>query len=237
LSKRDNPFVAPGLVITADDYGYRPAYDAGILEAVRAGAVDAVSVMVDRERLEPEPLLETRVELGLHLELAEMPEGTTAGAAERDAALAALGSQLERFEAAFGRPPAYLDGHHHCHARDGLAADVAGMAARHNLAMRSVNPRHRRLLRGIGIPTPDLLVGRLEPTEPALPDELAAALDGSAEPPEGVTEWMVHPGHRDAASASAFDAAREHDLELICDLREVLARRFQRGTHAALTRA
>jgi predicted glycoside hydrolase/deacetylase ChbG (UPF0249 family) len=224
-------------VITADDYGYRPAYDAGILEAARAGAVDAVSVMVDRDGLEPEPLLETRVELGLHLELAEMPEGVSAGRAERDAAIAALRSQLARFEAGFGRPPAYLDGHHHCHAREGLAADVARIAAEHNLVLRSVNARHRRLVRGIGVPTPDLLVGRLEPTEPALPEELAAALDGSADPPAGVTEWMVHPGHRDPASASAFDAAREHDLELVCDLRSGLEDRFQRGTHAALTRA
>jgi predicted glycoside hydrolase/deacetylase ChbG (UPF0249 family) len=229
--------VAPGLVITADDYGYRPAYDAGILEAARAGAVDAVSVMVDRDGLEPAPLLGTRVELGLHLELAEMPEGAGAGRAEREAAISTLRVQLERFEAAFGRSPAYLDGHHHCHARDGLAADVARVAAGHNLAMRSVNSRHRRLLRGIGVPTPDLLVGRIDPAEPALPDELAAALDGSDDPPPGVTEWMVHPGHRDPASASRFDAAREHDLELVCDLREALERRFQRGTHAALTRA
>lgn len=229
--------MASGLVITADDYGYRPAYDAGILEAAHAGAVDAVSVMVDREGLETEPLLGTRVELGLHLELAEMPEGASAGRVEREAAISALRAQLERFETAFGRPPAYLDGHHHCHAREGVAADVAGIAARHNLAMRSVNARHRRLLRGIGVPTPDLLVGRLEPTEPALPQELAAVLDGSAGPPPGVTEWMVHPGHRDPASASGFDAAREHDLELIFDLRGALERRFQRGTHGALTRA
>ena len=225
------------LIITADDYGYRPAYDRGILEAVEAGAVDAVSAMVGREGLDPEQLLATRIEVGLHLELPEMPVEGPAGGAERDAAITALRDQLAEFETAFGRPPAYLDGHHHCHARDGLATDVARIAAKHNLPVRSTNPRHRRLLRGIGVPTPDLLVGRLEPSEPALPEELAQVLDASGDPPNGVTEWMVHPGRRDPGSESAFDAAREHDLELICDLRDALARSFQRGTHSALTRA
>src|SRR4051794_88448 len=37
------------LIITADDYGYSPRYDEGIVEAAGAGAVDSVSVMVTRE--------------------------------------------------------------------------------------------------------------------------------------------------------------------------------------------
>lgn len=224
------------LIITADDYGYRPAYDRGIVEAARAGAVDAVSAMVGSEGLDPEPLLETRVEVGLHLELGEMPARSPATAPERDAAIEVLHVQLTAFEAAFGRPPAYLDGHHHCHARQGLAADVARIANRHNLPVRSVNERHRRLLRGIGVPTPDRLLGRVDASEPALPEELARALDGSADPPPGVSEWMVHPGHRDAGAVSSYDAAREHDLELVLDLAPALGRRFERGTHA-LTRA
>lgn len=226
------------LIITADDYGYRPAYDRGILEAVDAGALDAVSAMAGREGIEPEPLLETRVEIGLHLELAEMPLHARAGEAERAAAIAALLAQLERFEAAFGRPPAYLDGHHHCHARDGLGAAVARVARERNLPVRSVSPRHRKLLQCMGVPTPDLLVGRLNASDPALPPALAGVLDGSAEPPPGVTEWMIHPGHRDdSPTASSYDAAREHDLELVLDLGDALGASFRRGTHSALTRS
>lgn len=230
-----DPDAAPSLVITADDYGYRPAYDAGILEAVRAGAVDAVSAMVTRE-LDPAPLLETRVEVGLHLELAEMPDRAAAGPAEREEAIDALGAQLTRFEDMFGRPPAYLDGHHHCHAREGLAPDVARIAAARNLPVRSVGARHRRLLRGVGVATSDRLVGRIEETEPPLPEEIALVLDGG-DAPLGVTEWMVHPGHRDPQAASSFDAAREQDLELVVDLSDAIGRVFRRGTHAALTRS
>jgi predicted glycoside hydrolase/deacetylase ChbG (UPF0249 family) len=226
--------VEPTLVITADDYGYRPPYDAGILEAARAGAVDAVSAMVGRADLDPEPLLETRIEIGLHLELPELPHRSRAGRLEQQAAVESLRDQLAEFQHAFGHRPAYLDGHHHCHAREGLDAAIARVADELGLPVRSVNPRHRRLLRGMGISTPDLLVGRLEASEPALPDELARVIDGSGSPPAGVTEWMVHPGHRADSSASSYDAAREHDLELVLDLREELGRRFRRARHSVL---
>ena len=56
------------LVISADDYGYWPSYNAGILEAIEAGALDAVSAMVEREYCDPKPLIETVVEVGLHIE-------------------------------------------------------------------------------------------------------------------------------------------------------------------------
>jgi chitin disaccharide deacetylase len=216
----------PTLVISADDYGYRPSYNRGILEAARAGAVDAVSAMVEREFCDPEPLLETGVEVGLHLELAGTPEP--------DGARAAALTQLDRFERVFGRPAEYLDGHNHCHAASGAAAAIAGTAAERGVPVRSVSDRHRRLLRDTGVATADRLVGRLTPSEPALPELLAAALQGSAPPPPGVTEWMVHPGYRDPERASSFDAAREQDLELLLDLAPKLEDVFRRTNHGAL---
>jgi predicted glycoside hydrolase/deacetylase ChbG (UPF0249 family) len=210
----------PTLVITADDYGYRPSYNRGILEAARAGAVDAVSAMVEREFCDAEPLLRTGIAIGLHLEL---PETLEEGAA-RGSAL----SQLDRFKRTFGRQPAYLDGHNHCHAADGLAAPIARMAAERGIAVRSVDDRHRRLLRSVGVSTPDRLVGRLDPAEPVLPDLLGSVLEGSAAPPPGVTEWMVHPGYRDPERASSYDAAREQDLELVLNRSDRLGRFFRR---------
>ena len=123
------------LIITADDYGYSPSYDEGIVEAATARAVDSVSVMVKRGPLDVDPLLATEVELGLHLELAE---GERAGAAEREDALRELERQLSLFEAALGRPPAYLDGHRHCHARPGLAEALGREAALRGLPVLSL---------------------------------------------------------------------------------------------------
>ena len=187
------------LRITADDYGYAPSYDAGILAAARAGALDAVSAMVLRDP-DPAPLLESGVEIGLHLE----PLG-----------LAPLDQQWKRFEDVFGRAPAHVDGHKHCHAAPGgPALAVAKLARTRGIAVRSVSPRHRRLLRCQGVATPDRLVGRLSEDEPALPSEISAWLDGR--PPEGLTEWMVHPGY--AGGGSSFDRGREQDLELLLEL-------------------
>jgi hypothetical protein len=223
------------LIITADDYGYSPGYDRGILEAAGAGAVDSVSVMVTRDRLDPELLIETGVEVGLHLELPrELSEGERAEPREREAALAALREQLDRFESAVGRPPAYLDGHRHCHAHPGLAPAIAREARRRGLPRRSANPAHRRILRREGVPTPDRLVGRYS-EEPvgALPVELEPAVEGEGELPPGVTEWMTHPGHSDPGSGSGYDRAREEDLDLLLSLSLVPALRRARLTHAA----
>jgi predicted glycoside hydrolase/deacetylase ChbG (UPF0249 family) len=223
------------LIVTADDYGYAPRYDEGMLEAAGAGAVDAVSVMMRRGPLDAEPLLETGVEIGLHLDLPSEPgEGGRPGWTEPNAALAELRGQLEEFEAAFGRPAAYLDGHHHCHARPGLRAEVAREARQRGLPVRSIDARHRRILRREGVATPDRLIGRYsEEPEGALPAELQPVVEGEGSLPPGITEWMVHPGHPDPESGSGYDQARREDLDLLLSLCLLPALRRARLTHAA----
>jgi predicted glycoside hydrolase/deacetylase ChbG (UPF0249 family) len=214
------------LIIVADDYGYSPRYDQGILEAVRAGAVDAVSAMVTREGHDPTPLVESGVEVGLHLELG----------AEGEAVQASLEAQLQAFEEMYGAGPGYLDGHRHCHASPEAAALVGKAAAARGLAVRSVSGRHRALLRRLGVPTPGRLVGRIVEEQPFLPREIDALMEGGGVP-EGVTEWMVHPGYRDPYLGSSYDAGREEDLRCLLALgdREKWRRRgVARTTHEAL---
>lgn len=223
------------LIITADDYGYGARYDEGILEAATAEAVDSVSVMVTRERFDPDPLLATGVETGLHLELpAELTAGDRATPAELEAALGALREQLEALESVLGRPPAYLDGHKHCHAHAGLATGIAREARERGLPVRGADPEHRRTLRREGVATPDRLIGRYsEEPEGALPVELRPVVDGEGGLPPGITEWMVHPGHPDPRSGSGYDQAREEDLDLLLSLCLLPAMRGARLTHAA----
>jgi predicted glycoside hydrolase/deacetylase ChbG (UPF0249 family) len=205
-----------GLIITADDYGYAPSYDEGIAEAARAGAVDAVSAMVTRYPPDAAALAGSGVEVGLHLDLDR----------------AQLDEQLRGFEAAFGSPPAYLDGHHHCHACGPPAVAVANLARDRGLPVRSIDARHRRLLACKGVATPDRLVGRLSPAEPALPAEIVAMREGAG--PDGVTEWMTHPGRADPSTGSRYDAGREEDLRLLLDLADDRRLEAIRTTHAAL---
>lgn len=201
----------PLLIVAADDYGYARGYNRGILEAAQAGALDGVSAMVGRSRCEAAPLLETGVEIGLHLELPGAPPA----------------AQLERFEALFARPPAYIDGHKHCHARPAAVDEVVGIATKLEIPVRSVDETHRERLRRAGVATPDRLIGRLDPSEPALPAELAQG----RQLPAGVTEWMVHPGHPDPDAGSSYDGARREDLDLVLRVGPLLARDGRRATH------
>jgi predicted glycoside hydrolase/deacetylase ChbG (UPF0249 family) len=191
------------LVITADDYGYWPSYNDGILAAIEMGAVDCVSAMVERDHCDPGPLLESGVEIGLHIEF-EGRWGPRSGAPARTS----LRVQLERFGDLFSRWPSFLNGHKHCHARPELATPVFQTAQQIGAAVRSVNPDHRQWLRERGIDTPDLLIGRTESKGDAEPPEVR-------NPPDGVTEWMVHPGHPDSESGSSYDLARQEDLNLL----------------------
>jgi predicted glycoside hydrolase/deacetylase ChbG (UPF0249 family) len=187
------------LIVTADDFGLHPSYDAGILEALGAGALDAVSVMALRPEELPAELIAADVAVGLHLD--------DRGNLDRDE----VERQLGRLAELLGRPPDYVDGHHHCHAQPGVAEAVAEIAAERGIAVRSVGDGHRGLLRERGVRTPDRLIGRYEESRPALPPELGE-LGG------GWTEWMTHPGWPDPASGSSYDAGRGEDLEVLLGL-------------------
>ncbi|MEK6277572.1 MAG: ChbG/HpnK family deacetylase [Actinomycetota bacterium] len=203
------PSPDPKLIVAGDDWGASPRYNAGILEAARAGAIDSASAMVLRPCCDPGDLLETGIEIGLHLELPpDLAE---------DAVAAEPGRQAALFERLFGRPPAYLDGHHHCHAAEPLASAVEKLVLALEVPVRPVGEAHAQRLRRQGIASPDRLVGRVDPGQPVLPDEIAAALDGHGLP-DGITEWVVHPGHRDPAHGSSYDEEREEDLALLLEL-------------------
>lgn len=181
--------MAATLIITADDFGYHPSYDAGILAALAVARLDAVSVMAQRVDALPTALLDSGVALGLHLEAGD-PE-----------------PQVERFRSIAGRRPDYVDGHHHCHA----TAAVTRLASQLALPVRSIDAEHRRSLRAAGVRTPDLVIGRMRESERVPPPELTAL-------PDGWTEWMVHPGYAAGASGSSYDAGREEDLEMLLGL-------------------
>jgi predicted glycoside hydrolase/deacetylase ChbG (UPF0249 family) len=214
----------PGfLIVTADDWGYSRRYNDGMLEAVRAGAVDAVSAMVLRPDCDPGPLRESGVEVGLHLELP--------GSGGRREVLEAPRRQLEAFVELFDRPPAYVDGHKHCHAKLPLATPSEDLALELRVPLRAVGEDHRFRLEERGIASADRLIGRIHEREPVLPLLLADALDEGALP-WGVTEWAVHPGRNDADSGSSYDRGREEDLALLLRLAGDQMLAGARATHA-----
>src|SRR5690242_6741365 len=119
------------LVVNADDLGYDPQIDRGILEAHARGIVTSATAMVDTpfaaDALRGAP---ASLALGLHAVLD--PESPRA-AAERE-----LIRQIERFAELRGAAPTHLDSHKHRHARPELLAAFAAVANRRGLPVRAI---------------------------------------------------------------------------------------------------
>lgn len=129
------------IVVCADDFGMNQSVDAGILALAQAGRLSATSCLVDGPACEENmpALLETRLQIGLHLNFTEALGQPDLCLPLRSLILAsygrrlvpsvlrqAIGRQLDRFEALTHQAPHYIDGHQHVHQlpqiRDALLA-------------------------------------------------------------------------------------------------------------------
>ena len=192
----------PLVLVVADDLGYDPAIDAGILEAHRDGVVTATSALVDGPfgaaaiRSAPPTLA-----VGLHLDL---PAGTGEERAREE-----LLRQLRAFEEARGAPPTHLDGHRHVHAEPGVLAAVLRVAGPLGLRVRALDPAMRDRIRAAGARAADRFVGDADLRPCWTPDALAAAARAVL---PGTTEIMIHPGHLPTLVRTSFAAEREEEL-------------------------
>lgn len=204
------------LVVNADDLGYDPEIDRGILEAHAAGLVTSTTAMVETP-FAAAALGRAPATLGVGLHVVLEPGLDEAGVA------AALARQLARFEALRGAPPTHLDAHKHAHARPPALAVFAAAAGARGLPVRAVDSEMRAALRAAGVVTTDRFLGdaarRPAWTLPALLEALAAV-------GEGTTELMSHPGHAPSRARTSFGAEREVELRALCHpaAREVAAR-------------
>jgi hypothetical protein len=236
------------VVICADDYGISPAVSAGIRELAAAGRLSATGVMTCMPDwpAEARPLrpLGQVISIGLHLTLTDQcplgpmpdyaPDGrfptigrlleqSRGGRVPRPEIAAELDRQLDCFEAHFGRPPDFVDGHHHVHLLKGVREAVLGAFGRRldpakcwlrdctdrlgcllsrRLALKAGfiamlgMPLHRAA-RARGIATNHGFSGFYDAGRQRLdevfPTLLAGAADGHL--------VMLHPGHVDAALA------------------------------------
>lgn len=130
----------PKITLCADDYGLAPGVSAAIRHLIALGRLQATGCMTGSPHwpqaaaaLKP---LDGMAEIGLHITLTDqtplgaMPDlaasgklpglGTLlkralTGRLDKDEITAEIDRQLDAFETAFGRPPDFLDGHHHVH--------------------------------------------------------------------------------------------------------------------------
>ena len=204
------------LVVNADDLGYDPEIDRGILEAHAGGIVTSATAMVDTP-FAAAALAAAPPTLGVGLHAVLDP------ASSREDAEAALRRQLARFQALRGRPPTHLDSHKHAHAAAAVLDAVAAVAAEGGLPVRAIDAGMRRVLRARGVLAADAFLGDAA-RRPAwtLPALLAALADVG----DGVTELMAHPGHAPSHARTSFGAEREVELQALCDpaVRQAVAR-------------
>ena len=137
----------PPLVLCADDFAASPQTSRVIAALAAKGRINAISCMTASPGWQRDAALlrdlPSAVEIGLHLTLTEdapitaMPAFADQGrmpSADRltlDAYLGRLplaeiaqeiAAQFDAFAAALDRPPAFVDGHHHCHVLPGIRA-------------------------------------------------------------------------------------------------------------------
>ena len=159
------------ITLCADDYALSHGVSAGILEALRAGRLSAVSVLTNGPRW---PALgrdlargEFDADIGLHFNLTlGAPLGTMPKFAPKGAfpsvseviRLSARGKlpmdeirdeidrQLDRFQAVMMRPPDFVDGHQHVQALPAIRGALLDALEQRRLARQVLAARQRRLL-------------------------------------------------------------------------------------------
>ena len=205
--------IARTVLVVADDLGYDPAIDEGILEAHDRGVVTAASAFVEGPFAAAALAAAPRtLAIGLHLAL---PPGTAEEAAQEE-----ISRQILRFEAIRGAPPAHLDGHKHVHAEPPVLAALIRIAGPRHLRIRALDPPMRDLIRASGARACDQFLGDAELRPCWTPGRLAAA---AASLPGGTTEIMMHPGRRPTRVQTGFGEEREIELAAATDPRVLAA--------------
>jgi len=232
------------LIVTADDFCLTEGVCQGILQAAGQGVVRSVSIMsrvdgagdlLKRHVPALAALAKTSgVHLGAHLQLTKgapvLPPGLVPSLVD------ASGRFPERPEAVthpnpaevmlewraqigtlekLGVRPAYLDSHHHIHARPGLLRVFVALARELCLPARAVDRDMAGFLRREGVACPDECLTGFFGDSPSL-QTLSAVLDAAlARAGDGaVLELMTHPGLADAELAVLSSYAKPRELEL-----------------------
>lgn len=199
------------LIVNADDLGYDPAIDGGILEAHARGLVTSATAMVDTP-FAAAALAGAPPSLGVGLHAVLAP-----GLAP-DAVAGELRRQLDRFQALRGEPPTHLDSHKHAHAEPAALAAFAAVARQRDLPVRSIDDRTRAALRAAGVRTSDRFLGDAALRPCWTPERLLEAL-GALRGEAGVIELMAHPGRAPTHARTSFGREREVELRALCDPR------------------
>ncbi|MGO9829839.1 MAG: carbohydrate deacetylase [Myxococcaceae bacterium] len=216
------------LIINADDLGYDPAVDAGLLRAMRRGVVSSATLLVNTPFSRAAAEAAHGLAVGLHLNLARgrpvspnfpgelleagafaetRAEALTSRAVEDEAR-----AQLRRAEQLLGRRPTHLDVHKHLHRHAAVLAGAAAAAAAWGLPVRALDSGMRAALRAHGVASPEHFVGEAGGEAFWTLPRFLAALEALS---VGTTEFMCHPGEPPTHVQSGYAAQRQVELDTL----------------------
>jgi len=221
------------LVVNADDFGFTPDVNRGILVAHRDGILTATTLMANGEAFEDAVRLARNtpaLDVGCHLVLisgrsllppyaplpASVPELLRALAARRICVYDELAAQVRKILAA-GLEPTHLDTHKHTHLAPPVLNAVARISEEFEIrwVRRPLLPApFRRALARHGCRMTDHFAG-FRITGRFRSPELVELIRGL---PEGTTEFMCHPGYcRDdlRRAHTRLKESRERELEAL----------------------
>lgn len=184
------------LVVNADDFGYSPGVNKGIIEAHQKGIVTSTSVLVDHIAANEAKGLSafTDLSVGLHFEVKELVN-----------LQAELERQVEKFVSIIGRKPDHLDTHKIHTTTPGMREYVLAYAKEHHIPARDLG--YAKFI--------DLFFG-MNPAGGVSVEHLKRAIN---EATDEYNELMCHVGYADdyIREHSSYSTQREAELKAICD--------------------
>jgi predicted glycoside hydrolase/deacetylase ChbG (UPF0249 family) len=213
------------LIVNADDLGYDPAVNEGIVLAMRSGVVTSATLMVNLPHSAHGATLARGLPVGLHLNLsrgaplsARFPGAMLQGGNFDEARVGSLKAkvvaaeaeaQLDRAETLLGAPATHVDVHRHLHRFPAVLEALGQVASRRGLPVRALDETMRVELRRAGVRTTDHFVGEAGGeaywTEMRFAGTVAAL-------PEGTTELMCHPGYPPRETRTSYALQRAVEL-------------------------
>jgi predicted glycoside hydrolase/deacetylase ChbG (UPF0249 family) len=198
------------LIVNADDFGASPGTNRGILESHLHGIVTSTSLLVNGAAGADAAELAVSapgLSIGLHADLDGVDPDQIGDALER---------QLEQFDALLSAAPTHLDTHHDTHRNPRAYPAVVEFARRHGLRLRG-HARMRVCTKFYGQWSGET---HLEQISVAGLERVLADIG------DLMTELTCHPGYRDAALRTSYDAEREVEVRTLCDpaARAIVAR-------------
>lgn len=213
------------LIVNADDLGYDPAVNEGIVLAMRSGVVTSSTLMVNLPHSAHGATLARGFPVGLHLNLSRgtplssrFPasflrdgafEETLARSLPAEVVAEETAAQLSRAEELLGVPPTHVDVHRHLHRNAAVLEGLTRAAATRGLPVRALDEGMRSALRRSGVRTTDHFVGEAGGeaywTEQRFAETVAAL-------GEGLTELMCHPGYPPRETRTSYALQRAVEL-------------------------